>query len=364
MYQFIFDLMRIVKYPLLWCVCCLLFSGCSVSNQESLSTLFDGLHVDSKAETAKIHSSDITTPMYIECYKNLLICANFRGEKKIRVYDLMTGEIVTEFLGEGRGPEEIIHVSSMYLLKDTLRIYCNNSRKLISTPAKELFTPPAELTIASGFVDFLRVLPLDRGFFATTGFNELGYLQLIDKNGEIQVLEYFPDDRVSSLKREITLAYQGKLHGNPNGNKFVYGSSYGLILKFMELSDRSTKKQKEYIFGIPKYIPDSKPENESFSIQWENDALRGVLSMTGSDQYCFILCEENKKINDRDWSLSSVYVFTWDGVPVQKMNLDRPAECITYEASSQKLIALTHTDKGEYEFVFFPIRLKEDLYQE
>jgi hypothetical protein len=154
------------------------------------------------------------------------------------------------------------------------------------------------------------------------------------------------------------------LHGNPNGNKFVYGSSYGLILKFMELSDRSTKKQKEYIFGIPKYIPDSKPENESFSIQWENDALRGVLSMTGSDQYCFILCEENRKINDRDWSLSSVYVFTWDGVPVQKMNLDRPAECITYEASSQKLIALTHTDKGEYEFVFFPIRLNQDLYQE
>ncbi|MDR1153717.1 MAG: hypothetical protein LBL04_03320 [Bacteroidales bacterium] len=132
----------------------------------------------------------------------------------------------------------------------------------------------------------------------------------------------------------------------------------------MELSDRSTKKQKEYIFGIPKYIPDSKPENESFSIQWENDALRGVLSMTGSDQYCFILCEENRKINDRDWSLSSVYVFTWDGVPVQKMNLDRPAECITYEASSQKLIALTHTDKGEYEFVFFPIRLNQDLYQE
>jgi hypothetical protein len=101
----------------------------------------------------------------------------------------MTGEIITEFLGEGRGPEEIIHVSSMYLLKDTLRIYCNNSRKLISIPAKELFTPPAELTIASGFVDFLRVLPLDRGFFATTGFNELGYLQLMDKNGEIQVLE-------------------------------------------------------------------------------------------------------------------------------------------------------------------------------
>jgi hypothetical protein len=121
----------------------------------------------------------------------------------------------------------------------------------------------------------------------------------------------------------------------------------------MELSENLGTKQKEYILGIPKYIPNSNPQNQQFSVRWANDALRGVLSMTGSDKYCFILCEENKKVTDNDWRVSSVYVFTWDGVPVQKISLDRPAECITYDASSERLITLTNNDEGEPMFVFY-----------
>ena len=347
-----------MKHLLLWCVCCLLFVGCSTSDKEkSLSKIFDGLHIDVTAEATKIHSRDITTPMYIECDKNLLICANLHGEKKISVYDLVTGEIINEFLHVGRGPNEIIRVSSMYISRDTLMVYCANSRKIIRTPTQGLATPPSELTTTPSLSNFLRVLPLKEGFFATTGFNEYGYLQLVNRAGEIQVLEFFPDDHVSNLKEEKNLAYQGKLHGNPAGNKFVYGSSYGLILKFMELSGHSAKKNREYVLGKPQYITDSKPNDQRFSIRWKDDALRGVLDMTGSDEYCFILCEEKKKVSDRKWSLSSVYVFTWNGEPVQKMNLDRPVDCIAYDTSSQKLIALAYTNEEEPEFVCFPIEL-------
>lgn len=346
-----------MKYLLSWCLCCLLFVGCSSDKEKSLSAIFKGLQVEAKAEETKIHSGDITTPLYIECYKNLLICANFHGEKKIRVYDLTTGEIVNEFLNVGKGPDEILNVSSMYILRDSLIVYCANSRKLISTPLEGLFTAPVELTVTSDFGNYSRVLPLDNGSFVTTGlFDESGYLHLINNKGNSQVLEYFPDDGISNFKEEKSIAYQGKLHGNPAGSKFVYGSSYGLILRFMEIKESSAKKNKEYIFEMPSYIPDSKPQKQNFAVRWANDALRGVLSMTGSDKYCFILCEENKKVLDKNWRISSVYVFTWEGTPVQKICLERAVENITYHASSKSLITLTINENDEPEFVFYRIR--------
>jgi len=346
-----------IKYLLSWCLCCLLFAGCSTDNEKSLSAIFKGLQVEAKAEVTKIHSRDITTPLYTECYKNLLICANFHGEKKIRIYDLTTGEIVNEFLNIGKGPDEILNVSSMHIFRDSLIIYCQNSRKIVSTPLEGLFTTPVKLTVTSSYGNYSRFLPLDKGFFATMTLSDrFGYLHLNNKKGNVQVLEYFPDDRISSFE-EKSIAYQGVLCGNPTGKEFVYGSSFGLIFRFMELKEKSAKKNKEYIFKMPSYISDSKPQKQNFAVRWANDALRGVLSMTGSDKHCFILCEENKKVLDKNWRASSVYVFTWEGTPVQKIYLERAVENIAYHASSKSLIALTSNDNDEPEFVFYRIRM-------
>lgn len=353
--------MHVVRRTSLFCLCYLLFACCNSEKEKSLSAVFEGLHVNVEAEVTKIHSEDISRPMRIECYDNLLISANLRVEKGICVFDLLTGEVVNEFLYVGRGPDEIIRINSMRILRDTLLVYCANSRKLISTPVKDISTPPAKLTTTSNFgIFFSRVLPLDNDFFAATGANEFGYLQLIDSTGKVQILEDFSDDGKSDLPQEKSIAYQGILYGNPAGNKFVYGSSFGLILKFMELSGQTAIKQKEYVFALPhQYTPYSKPQNQDFSIVWNEDALRGVLDITGSDHYCFILYEEHKILKDHNHSLSSsVYVFTWDGIPVQKMNLDRPAKCIAYNASSKNLIALTSNNEHGYdEFVSYPTGL-------
>lgn len=337
-------------FPLLWC---LFLIGCGGRDENSLADLFPA-QVDLQSRPLDIPSEDILNPLYLASAGDYLISANFRTEKAIRIYDLTTARPINDLIHVGRGPNEILNISSMSYADDRLTVYSGNSGSVLTVPYGELHDSVPEITVSDAIEACSRVLPLAYDQYLLEGCAD-AHLKLVDRNGDpLSVFDAYPDDGESRLPGDNRLIWQGHLVGSSDGKKFAFAASAGTIFRFGKVQDNgSVDKTKEYVLALPEYTLDSDPSKERYSVIWDESCLAGTLSMAAGSDHCFLLHDPDKLTIDREWRMSTVLVFDWEGNPVVKFHLDKPLEAISYNERENTLIGLTSNERSEPQFVSY-----------
>ena len=335
---------------------CSFLTGCGGPNKEGLSHLFPK-QIEVQSQPLEIRSDDILSPLYLISVENYLICANFRTDKCIRIYDLETGMIVNDIVTVGRGPNELLNVSSMSFTNGQLVVHSSNSDRTLVIPYGELLKTHPKMTVVDGIEDCFRMLPIAYDQYILAGCADGNLLELADAEGDfISTFDVYPNDGDRGYSGNNRLIYQGHLVASPNGKHFAFATSSGVIFKFGEVQSKgSVNKTKEYIIAQPEYTLDSNPDNDRYSIIWNESCLAGALSLAASSKYCFLLQEENKLKADRNWRLSTVLVFDWRGKPIAKFHLDKPLEAIAYNERENVLIGLTLNEHLQPLFVSYQL---------
>lgn len=333
---------------------CFLLIGCGNRDTDSLARLFPE-KIDLQSEPCKIRSDDILNPLYLTFMGDYLICANFRTEKCIRIYDWISGEPINDIINIGRGPDELLNISSMHYSDGRLIVYSNNASRVLTIPYDELQNVHPKMTILDSISKCFRVLPVAYDQFIQEGCMDMNYFTLADGSGRVySSFDAYPGNEERNNPGGNRLIHQGQLMASPDGKHFVFAASAGIIFKFCEVAGKgSVKKTKEYAIAPPKYTLNSDPARNSHSIRWEESCPAGTLSVAAGSRYCFFLQDENKSKLDPNWRASTVLVFDWKGKPIIKLHLDKPLESITYNERENTLIGLTLNEQGQPLFVSY-----------
>ncbi len=335
-----------------------LWGGCqSAKQKDSLETLFLDKEQHLTGVALEIASDDILAPMQMASLDRYLIVSNNPAQKGIRVYDWVSGEVLNDLVDQGRGPREMLNISSIDVAEEELFVYSSNAQRILRIPLSEIEKPIPEMTVVEFVRAGFRLYPAFNGHYLGIGQpgNERPFC-LFDERGEtVLAFGTYPEDGVTTDVQVKRLAYQGRGVVSPDGKNFVFASGYGTIFKFVRFSnDREIVREKDYVIALPEYFPDTDPSIERYSAVMLDNNIRGALNIIAGRDVCYILYEGRAMINSGDAS-ADVYVFDWDGNPVKKLRLDREVSRIVYNSMENCLIALAKDENYNPIFVKYSL---------
>ena len=337
-----------------------LLTGCKTDPADSLTSLFPKTETPTPASLC-IGPDAIQEPVLLLSADSVLICTNHRTPKAIRVYNLNDGRW-NDLVSLGRAGNELLNVASIWLSGNALHVYDANSGKILRIPSDELFLPNPSIT----------AVPFQRGYFGLAacaradryaGMAVLGgepsdapFSLLGGDGGKISGFGAYRDSDSGTGRNELQLAYQGVLNMNGDGTRIAYASFFGSVFQFFDSSDpRNIRLTREYRFAEPSYLPVSDPGQQSYFVRWEKDCRKGALATAFDKDGFFVLCEEGKLVSDKDWRMSTVYFFDWDGNPRKKLDLGRRVQAIACNETRSQLIALAVDEQEQYTFVAYDL---------
>lgn len=337
-----------------------LLAGCKTGPADSLTALFPETETPTSA-TLCIGPDAIREPVLLLSTDSLLICTNHMTPKAIRVYDLNSGQW-NDIVSLGRAENELLDASSIWLSGNALHIYGANSGKILHIPLDQLFVPNPTMTITSfsrGYynLSFCARNSCYAGPTGMAGDSSVAPFSLLGgDSSKISSFGTYRDSDSEADRNELRFAYQGVLNMNSDGTRIAYASFFGSVFQFFDSSDpRNIRLVREYRFAEPAYLPASDPGQQSYFVRWEKDCRKGALATAFNKEGFFVLCEEGKLVSDKDWRMSTVYFFDWDGNPRKKLNLGRRVQTIACNEISNQLIALTVDEQEQYAFVAYDL---------
>lgn len=340
-----------------WATACVLAS-CQTTTPPTLSALFTDVQTP-ESFRLPIQSDDILEPIQLVSWDSLLVCTNYFTSKAIRAYNLNDGSC-QDLIHIGRAENELLNTSAIWVSADTLNVYGTNTAKILQIPAGELLDPQAAIIsrpFPNGYFNLCASASDNRYAAQNSTTQQVGTepFILLGRQGEAISCfgKYAPADSQTD-PRELALIYQGRLAMNASASKVAYASGHGSIFQFFDLSrPDAVRLTREYRFSEPVYISESDPSKALFSVRWTADCRAGALAITPTDDGCIILCDEQKRVSDKNWRISTAYEFDWDGRPRRKLCLGCDVQAITYNPQRRLLIALTTNEQNEYMFIAY-----------
>lgn len=323
-----------------------LVAGCSSSRSEavSLNDLFEK-EVKVKTVTSKIKSRDVVSPVICSAViDNYLILGAYMNEKNLYVYDLNTGKLVNELIHVGRGPNEMFSLNDICSKNGQLFLFGNN-KEWVTLDNGILTNKPylSGVELKTNPLDsYFRIIPIkDEKYIASGCFSESDkQFVLLDKEFNIIAkFDNYPTTKIPFSAQDLGMGFQGKLVSCGNGGYFAYVSNLGCVLKFFKFKDNEVVKTTEYAYEIPNFKSMSVPDISLYTVVQNSNTSRGALSVCSSnDKYYVLYCD--KPLSDKLSESNLVYVFDNEGLPVEKLVLDRSVTSIIYCQVLDKLYAL------------------------
>lgn len=345
-----------MKNTFLLAIATYILVSCNTSPDLSLSALFPEERIP-ESSVLPIGPDEIQEPVLLASQDSMLVCTNQMTKQVVRIYNLESGAF-RDLIYIGRAKNELLNASAIWFSGDTLNVYSSNSGKILRIPSWELFeTQPEILSIpfpagCSG----LTSLAGNSGYATMNMLSDTtSQFLLLDRRGAEEAgFGNYPGTGSRGHYREARLVWQGKLAASPDGLHIAYASGFGNVFRFYDISDFSDiSLVREYLFAEPEYISDSDPSGHRYSVIWEKTCRRGTLAMAGTDDGCYMLCDDARAVSDDDWRMNSVYCFDWEGNPLRKLYLGRRTQSIAYNHERHQLIALTVNEQDEYVFVAY-----------
>lgn len=336
---------RILHYSLVIILGLLVFS-CQEkrNNPTELKILFaDACQTEAHVRSLGTLKACVSDGEFFVAAQGRVAIGSNRTDPAISVYDTKnlrpTGLVVLR----GKGPGEVMNIGSLCEVNGSLWIYNSNARRILTVP----IAAPDHRTDSSATlqtVTYMKMIPVEGQRYVGAGSMELGDKQfyLLDSAGRrIQEIDdYAVDPQGRTIASyDNSFGQQGPILPTPDGRHFMYASRDGLILKFFDVHSESVRKSKEYLIQFPMFNPMSKPEQRFYTVSVDPENMDGAESLTADNKYYYILFSDHP-LKDDETAADQLLVFTHEGQPVARVQLDLPVNRIAYDVSDGKLYAL------------------------
>lgn len=319
--------------------------GCSVNSDTPLN-IDELFKTTTKIELlpTKFKSDDIASPVVrtVTIGKYLFIQTLF-SDRFIAIYDLSNQEKVGQLLSKGSGPLEMIDINSIHKIDN--KMFVSGSQKVFLIDTSEIFkTQPYFQQKHTADYNYLTIMPICNERYIATGFikdikdahfflldNQFNVKSIVDSFPSNAAIKALPDyDKVMGL--------QGNIITNKKQDKFVYASNFGSILKFFDLSEYKPIKVKEYLFEIPIFESRADASASIYGVVQSGTNVQGVIDLTAGADRCYMLYS-GKKLAEGNRVSNVIYVFDFDGNPIEKIELDKAVEHIVFSEFDNTIIA-------------------------
>lgn len=305
-----------------------------------------------RLDSGSVLDSELQLPTIMQIYGDYLAVADLFSEGKImKLYDLSSGKIVSEFGVKGEGPGEFLHVSSLDFSMEDGQLMLH-----VLDPVRSLLTTYRVSELEKGIADGnirkvsdggLRLTELyrtDGGYLATGIFTQGKYalfddsLRFCGYEGAYLVNEQGVQDSVRhAIANNGTLAFS---KDKRECTEIIYMAS---VLNFNRMDGNHATRQSEYVIKPLNYRLDG----ESIV----NNEVDGYLSGSYGRSHIYALYVGVPESDDIATYGSTIHVFSRDGVLEKRMELDRSAFRICVDEDESTLYVLSHDpDAGIWKY--------------
>jgi hypothetical protein len=339
-----------------WCVLMLIaFSSCkenqSTKNQVSYvknittSTLVgDSIPMNNIYEAHKLIALD-----------TLLIITSFNGDYFFHIYNINTFKLIKEFGKKGRGPDEFLAPRiTMQRLDNNLDgsdlLIFDEGRKTISSINilyillnKEDGIKTRELPKQMVSISDIIFMNDSIAFYAPSGNENLGRFSIYHfSTTERTFIPYLPDLGFKVHANNLYPIYAtSSACVNESKKRFV---AIPVLLGELDFFDFSGNYIKSTIIERVNEIKNAKYEKMIFQTPGVGYYITDLQSVNDK---IYALFTTKKFPNLKNKSISEIYVFDWDGNPIEKYVLDREINSFAYDSSNNRFIGYS-TNNNEY----------------
>lgn len=271
-------------------------------------------------------------------YDSLLFFTDKSQENTVHIFNRNTGDFIKSFAAKGKGPGEIITLSSISIDKNSESIKVNDqvSKTIMSYDIKELINNQEiychSFSISDEAVNgnFLRFIK--DSLYLTTGFFD----HILLTNGRKTITIYnnpVIDNTIFKDGKEWSKFMQNAVgRASLDGYRYVEGSLYGGIMNIYDIySDHIQQKVMKNFFK-PIFDDEQRVTSET---------IFGFCSFDVSDRYIYALI--HAKTNPTTMP-NTIWKFDWEGQPIAKYNCDYCIESFAVLEDEGMIYASVYTE--------------------
>lgn len=320
-------------------------------------TTFSGFGPPEKlvAQEIEIDLSRVAFPNFnMILFGDYLVFADSKSDYWIKVIDLRRQKVIAELGQKGRGPNEINFIYGIDKIPSSGNMFFVND-----APKKQLLLynidsviigknrSEKKINMASGNM-IRNVVPLTNGLYLSENLtSENYYLALYNQDFSIlsESLRY-PDEIKNALlllnKGVWSAAFSPGICLSPKGNKvFTYLQNTDFIELFSLDSNNIESKYRSFTY-LPEFVITSR-----FDYTYR-DIRGGILNCYCTEKYIYCLANnhsENLTRQDLSQGENHIFIFSWDGAPVSRIELDRDIFLFAVDADDKTLYAFTYGEE-------------------
>lgn len=337
----------------LFCLCAgLIGFGCGQRPQYRPLVVTDTTHLAGIVLSDSIMARVVIGQCIVGDY---LVGAYLDQDQKIGHLYTKKGEKITDFCSLGKGPGEVVVVTSIYTLPDSSSfcVYDPQQKKLIQWNVDSLLvgnrTPITEKSLPG--------LPMvvDMAMRADKGMLAIGGTGIISANRTERFFLIGDEDEI--LGRYGTYPFSEDTIGmksacmhysitvSPDRTKMAHGIYFGAILETYDIRDSIRLRNIQY-FTEPDFSHDEVGNPTSY-----DDITFGFGPLCSSDDRIFAAYNGTKDY----MRMNGIAEFDWDGELQKFYKTSFRLIQTTYDPVSDAIFATVQTDTGEYQLVRFDL---------
>ncbi|HYQ57835.1 MAG TPA: BF3164 family lipoprotein [Draconibacterium sp.] len=263
-------------------------------------------------------------------------------------FDLKTKKLSNGYLDKGRGPNEAIGACCTGIVDNKLWAY-DVTLKKIFTLDKTIALNNDDKIFSSGSVkdNFYQIALKDTNNFFVCGKTDSEYkIQKLDFSGKLldQFGEFYHIPKAIPIDA-LKDAYHSFFYLKPSGEKLALSYLYTDVIEIYNIKDPSQNIALQGPDRVDLNFHVAKRRN--YNYMEKNEEIRKTfLSGAVTNEYIYLAYSglSYAEKDDMDYC-SSVYVYSWDGSPIKKLNLDRRITCLTV-SEDNKIIYSFDADNG------------------
>jgi len=342
-------------------ICVVLLYSCYENNKPDLSDYVrfseSDFHSSEKLFGSKITKLKLENPRNIYSIDSLLITVDRKTDFLLHVYSLKTGKKINDLIPKGKGPFELLSVDYIQTrnLEKRILVFGTVEKKVVEFSYSDLIKKNSDIAFTQFFIKdqgCLRVIKNGDDYIGLTLRDSIvKRLYIYNNNGQmIKAIGNYPT-LVPMVGNMLDAVLFEAFHQiSPDGNMLLAYRNMDLI----EIYDNHYNLKKK-LFGPNGTLPSCQLKSTGAykTIGFNDDQINTfgeIISNPNNNE--FWVSYSGRKLNDKGYLYSKIFVFDSNGSFLKKYDLDVPVYKMNVNFKLKKIYALTYPEMDVYEFKY------------
>lgn len=327
-----------------------IFSSCS-SNKEYENTKYFNLESFKQTNILKGKSlfleEPVMKPVKIYTIDSFLVLINVQSNLFIDRYNLNTLKKTGEYISFGNGPEEMIAPTHMIIEDSTVNILDRGKKKILIYNKFDFClnqSPTPKRSIE--FIDFINNMSFLKNNSIVTTIPTPEHLRLsfFNQNGKfLETKGEYPIIKNHKLNTIQKLAgYECNIVTNEEKDKIFVAYKYTDLIEIYDINGNLIERKQGPEGFFPSIIVHDNGSEQTIGYE-KGKTKDGYFSPIAYKNKIYVLYSGKSYDPDNyDFNSNYIFVFDWEGNPIQIYNLDTPIFSFTIDPRTDILYGLTN----------------------